>query len=79
MKRLFVLLPLAALTGCGSALTLKPAPGENLPVAPYGATATPTPDQLLTPTAQARPQRSDELLRKSEERRDDEFDLPPSG
>ena len=79
MKRLVVLLPIAALAGCGSALTLKPGPGENLPVAPYGAVATPTPDQLLTPTAQARPQRSDELLRKSEERRDDEFDLPPSG
>ena len=79
MKRLIVLLPLVPLTACGSALTLKPAPGETLPVAPYGAVATPTPDQLLRPSVQARPQRSDELLRKSEERRDDEFDLPPSG
>ncbi len=30
-----------ALAGCGSAGKLKPAPGEHLPGAPYGATATP--------------------------------------
>lgn len=71
---LLTLLPLAA---CGSAGTLAPAPGEALPVAPYGATATPTPPELLTPGAQARPARSDELLRRSKERRSDEFDLPP--
>jgi hypothetical protein len=70
-------LPLLLLAGCGSAGQLKPAPGEALPVAPYGATATPTPRDLLTPTTQQRPQRSDELLRRSEERRSDEFDLPP--
>ena len=67
-----------ALAGCGSAGKLKPAPGEHLPVAPYGATATPTPGDLLTPTQQQRPQRSDELLKSSEERRSDEFDLPPT-
>jgi hypothetical protein len=69
--------PLLLLAGCGSAGQLKPAPGESLPVAPYGAAATPTPRDLLTPTTQQRPQRSDELLRRSEERRSDEFDLPP--
>jgi hypothetical protein len=31
----------------------------------------------MTPSVQARPQRSDELLKQSEERRDDRFDLPP--
>ncbi|HEX8555696.1 MAG TPA: hypothetical protein VF695_13395 [Sphingomonas sp.] len=66
-----------SLTACGSAAGLKPAPGEALPVAPFGATATPTPGQLLTPTTQQRPQRSDELLRSSQERRADDFDLPP--
>lgn len=71
------LLPLL-LAGCGSAAGLKPAPGEHLPVAPRGAAATPTPQELLTPTSQERPQRSDELLRRSDERRSDEFDLPPS-
>lgn len=76
MKPRILLLALP-LTGCGSAAELRPAPGESLPVAPYGANAVPTPDQLLTPTPQQRPERSTELLRRSEERRSDEFDLPP--
>jgi len=65
------------LAGCGAAKDLRPAPGDALPVAPYGARATPTPAQLLTPTSQQRPQRSDELLKSSQARRSDEFDLPP--
>ena len=76
MKTLMIV-PLAALAACGSTGSLKPAPGEALPVAPYGAVATPTPDDLLDPSAQARPERSDELLRRSQQRRSDEFDLPP--
>ena len=66
-----------ALAGCGAANGLKPLEGNSLPVAPLGATETPTAKQLLTPTTQARPDRSDELLRKSEARRGDDFDLPP--
>ena len=77
MKR-FVLAAALLLGGCGSAAGLQPAPGRSLPVAPYGAKATPTPAQLLTPTTQQRPQRSDELLRNSEQRRSDDFDLPPN-
>jgi hypothetical protein len=73
-----VLLPvLLLLAGCGANQGLKPAPGKALPPAPYGATTAPTAQQLLTPTTQQRPQRSDELLKSSEERRSDEFDLPP--
>jgi hypothetical protein len=75
-KRAALILALL-LTGCGAARGLKPAPGEQLPVAPYGATTTPTASDLLTPQVQARPGRSDDLLRKSQERRSDEFDLPP--
>lgn len=74
------LLPLAAalaLAGCGKAATLRPADGAALPVAPYGAKAQPSPDALMTPPSQARPERSDELLRSSRDRRDDAFDLPP--
>ncbi|MEG3176852.1 hypothetical protein U1872_11485 [Sphingomonas sp. RB3P16] len=67
----------ALLCGCGSASGLKPAAGQALPVAPYGAKATPTPADLLKPSNQARPSRSDEVLKNSEERRSDEFDLPP--
>ena len=76
MKHLIVLSALV-LAGCGSAVGLKPPPGRALPVAPYGAAVQPTPTQLVTPTPQQRPQRSDELLRSSEERRGNEFDLPP--
>ena len=68
MKRLLLIAPLA-LAACGSAVGLKPPPGAALPPAPYGATAQPTPTQLVTPTPQQRPQRSDELLRNSQERR----------
>lgn len=77
MKRAMILVGALALAGCGAS-GLKPAPGEKLPVAPYGARATPTPAQLLTPSNQARPDRSDELLTQSQERRSDDFDLPPS-
>ncbi len=67
------------LGGCGAASGLEPREGRSLPVAPVGARATPTPAELLTPNVQQRPQRSDELLRSSDERRTDEFDLPPHG
>ncbi|WP_242186655.1 membrane lipoprotein lipid attachment site-containing protein [Sphingomonas sp. CARO-RG-8B-R24-01] len=78
MKRLVIGFgALLVLSGCGASSALKPAEGQPLPVAPYGAKATPTPTQLLTPSNQARPERSDELLKNSQERRGDEFDLPP--
>ncbi|MBX9795338.1 hypothetical protein [Sphingomonas sp.] len=67
-----------ALAACGQNNGLKPQAGQSLPRAPYGATQSPTAAELMRPSPQARPQRSDELLRKSEERRGDEFDLPPS-
>ena len=66
------------LASCGASDKLKPAPGEALPIAPYGARTTPTPTQLLTASTQARPQRSDELLTQSDERRGDEYSLPPN-
>ena len=77
MRRPALLLLPLGLAGCGAARDLEPAAGRPLPVAPYGATATPTPRELLTPTTQQRPQRGDELLKNSEERRSDDFDLPP--
>ena len=76
MKRAMMVAGLL-LAGCGSARDLRPATGENLPVAPYGASETPNATELMTPTAQQRPDRTDELLTRSDERRSDEFDLPP--
>ena len=78
MKRIVILGLVLALAACGAARDLKPAPGKSLPVAPYGAVATPTPPQLLSASTQARPGRSDELLTSSEERQGNEFDLPPA-
>lgn len=72
-----LLLP-ALLAGCGSANGLKPPASAAAAAKPYGATRTPTPTELLTPSNQARTERSDELLKKSERRRGDDFDLPPS-
>jgi hypothetical protein len=73
---LFALLLLAA---CGSKVALKPKEGNALPMKPQTASAVPTPDQLLTPDTHARPKRSDEQLKRSQERQDDKFDLPPPG
>lgn len=68
-----------AVSACGGRVTLKPEPGTSLPVKPEEALTQPTVDEMITPSPQARPKRSDELLRRSEERRDDQFDLPPKG
>lgn len=66
-----------ALAGCASRAQLEPPPGASLPPTPYGAKTTPGADALLTPPPQAAPERSTELRRRSEERTDDPFDLPP--
>jgi hypothetical protein len=71
MKRIALLLALA-LAGCGLREPLAPAQGQLMPPAPAMTT-----DELLTPPPVARPGRVDELLRRSEVREDDRFDLPP--
>lgn len=72
-----LLLGLCAIAGCGKVADLRPAPGHSLPVRPLMARATPTAEDLLTPPTYARPDRIDELLKRSEARRPDPFDLPP--
>lgn len=79
MKRQWILgIALLALAGCGGRVALTPSTGNTLPTKPETASATPTPDQLLVPDVQSRPKRSDEQLKRSEERQSDKFDLPPS-
>jgi hypothetical protein len=63
--------------GCGKMAPLQPAAGQSLPVKPLLAKATPTAEQLLTPPTNARPERVDELIKRSEPRKPDRFDLPP--
>jgi hypothetical protein len=57
---------------------LRPAQGEPLPVKPLMAQATPTAEELLTPPTYAEPQRVDELIKRSQRRPVDRFDLPPA-
>jgi hypothetical protein len=65
------------LAGCGVTADLEPAAGESLPIAPYGREDQPSAEELLELDPQAKPERSVELRRRSEEREDDPFDLPP--
>ena len=79
MKRIIIIGLALALSACGNRGELKPKVGESLPVKPLFAPTTPSAAQLLTPETQARPQRTDEQLDRSRQRRDDKFDLPPPG
>lgn len=78
MRRILATLALAAaLAGCGQKSDLEPLPGQALPPAPYGSEVRPSPQDLLELDPQAAPERSVELRKRSEEREDDPFDLPP--
>lgn len=68
---------IALLGACGLREPLEPPPGATLPAVPAEARGEPTTEELLTPPPIARPARVDELLRRSEERQEDRFDLPP--
>ena len=61
----------------GGVADLKPAAGQRLPVKPLMARTTPTPAQLLTAPTYAKPDRVDELVKRSQPRKVDPFDLPP--
>ncbi|MEO5597760.1 MAG: hypothetical protein ABIQ66_03985 [Novosphingobium sp.] len=67
----------SALAACGQTAPLKPATGHQLPVAPYGGDGRPSAVELLAPRPQASPERSIELRARSEDRKDDPYDLPP--
>lgn len=77
MKRIAALAAVFLLTACGQKADLEPLPGQALPPAPFGAKAQPEAEDLLKPDPLAAPERSVELRKRSEERTDDPFDLPP--
>ena len=76
---LALLVGLALLGGCGNRRALKPMPGHDLPIAPYGQGHRPSADELLKPPVETRPERNVDTRTRSEERADDPFDLPPEG
>jgi hypothetical protein len=67
----------ATLAACGARRELQPLAGRALPAAPYGREDKPTADALLTAPVQAKPERNVELRSRSQDRKDDPFDLPP--
>jgi multidrug efflux pump subunit AcrA (membrane-fusion protein) len=76
--RLAIAGALLLLAACGSRQDLAPRSADRAPPKPIMATAPPTTEQLLALPANARPARQDDGLTKSEERKDDPFDLPPA-
>jgi predicted small lipoprotein YifL len=70
-------LALALLAGCGKVGPLEPRAGQAAPAKAYGAEKVAGSEELMKPSEQARPGRSDELMRRSERRTNDPFDLPP--
>lgn len=77
LTRVISLAAVLMLAGCGREADLKPAKGASLPVEPLMAKTTPTPNELLTIPTYAKPDRVDELVKRSEPRSQDPFDLPP--
>lgn len=66
-----------ALGACGNKAELKLAPDQTPPPIPYGREVQPGADDLLKTPAQAAPARNVEPRRRSQDREDDPFDLPP--
>ncbi len=77
LRRILILVGLMLIGGCGHVANLKPAAGKSLPVKPLMARATPTPEQLLAIPTYAKPDRIDELMKRSQPRPEDPFDLSP--
>ena len=73
-----VLIALAlCIAGCGKVGNLEPRAGNSLPPKAYGQKEEQSAAALTRPSVQARPGRTDELLKRSERREDDTFDVPP--
>ena len=78
VRSIAVVVAISLLCGCGRVAALRPAQGEPLPVKPLMASSTPSAEKLLTPPTNADPERVDELIKRSQPRPVDRFDLPPA-
>lgn len=77
LKQVLIASLSVALAACGARAPLEPLASNELPPVPYGEGEQPDAEQLLELPTLAAPERSVELRRRSEEREDDPFDLPP--
>ena len=77
MRRIIPLAVALVLAACGQKAELEPLAGHTLPPPALGARAQPGTEKLLELDPLAAPPRSVELRKRSEEREDDPFDLPP--
>ncbi|MGN3973808.1 LPS translocon maturation chaperone LptM [Tsuneonella sp. SYSU-LHT278] len=77
MRTLVAFAAVLLLSACGQKADLEPLASQDLPPTPYGAPARPDAEDLLKLDPLAAPDRSVELRKRSEERQDDPFDLPP--
>jgi hypothetical protein len=77
-KRIIAASAILLIAGCGRVAELQPAPGKSLPVKPLMAKTTPKAEDLLAVPTYARADRVDELMKRSEPRPQDPFDLPPA-
>jgi type IV pilus biogenesis protein CpaD/CtpE len=78
MRRVLALVLAASLAACGSREALRPISADRAPAKPALAARAPTTEEMLKPAPITRPLRQDEGLQKSEPRKDDPFDLPPT-
>lgn len=76
-RKVLVLGTALSVAGCGKVGDLEPRTGNAMPPKAYGQTSAQTAEALSAPSVQARPSRTDELLKRSERREDDPFDVPP--
>ena len=75
--RILVIAAVPRSPACGRVRPSSSRRRQSLPVKPLMARATPTVEELLTPPPYARPDRVDELMKRSQPRPQDPFDLPP--
>lgn len=77
VRKFGLLCAVMALTACGKMGDLEPRAGKTMPPLAYGQNDKQSAERLMEPSSQARPTRSDELVRKSTAREDDPFDFAP--
>ncbi|WP_298301895.1 hypothetical protein [uncultured Erythrobacter sp.] len=77
VKSVLILALGVTLAACGARAPLEPLASSDMTTTPFGESERPDAEQLLELPTLAAPERSVELRRRSEEREDDPFDLPP--